>query len=70
MSATDKTLTELLGGEAPDILALPEDAKQKLAKDLQLARTAHEKHLKQAMDNALAQLPLLLRIPVKKLFGM
>ncbi len=70
MSANDKALAELLGADLPDLHALNEDAKQKLVKDLQSARTAHEKHLKKAMDDALGQLPLLLRIPVKKLFGI
>ncbi len=70
MSANDKALAELLGTDLADLHALNEDAKQKLVKDLQAARAAHEKHLKKAMDDAIGQFPMLLRIPVKKLFGM
>lgn len=70
MSASDKALAELLGGDLPDLHALNDDAKQKLVKDLQAARSSHEKHLRKAMDDAVGQLPMLLRIPVKKLFGL
>ena len=70
MSASDKALGDLLGGDLPDLHALNDDAKQKLVRDLQAARSAHEKHLKQAMDDALGHLPMLLRIPVRKLFGI
>ena len=70
MSAHDNKLSGLLGGDTSEIKALDDGAKQRLIKDLESAKVAHEKHLKQAMDNALAQLPLLLRIPAKKLLGM
>ena len=70
MSAHDKTLGELLGGDNSEIKTLDDAAKQRLIKDLESAKVAHGKHLKQAMDNALGQLPLLLRIPAKKLLGM
>lgn len=70
MSAHDKTLSSLLGEDNTQIKALDDSAKQRLIKDLESAKVAHEKHLKQAMDNALGQLPLLLRIPAKKLLGM
>ncbi len=70
MSTHDKALAELLGGDVADLHALNDDAKGKLVKDLQSARAAHERHLKKAMDDALGQLPMLLRIPVKKLFGL
>jgi hypothetical protein len=70
MSAHDKTLSGLLGGDTSEIKALDDGAKQRLIKDLESAKVAHEKHLKQAMDNAVGQLPMLLRLPVKKLFGI
>ncbi len=70
MSAHDKTLSSLLGEDNTQIKALDDSAKQRLIKDLESAKVVHEKHLKQAMDNALGQLPLLLRIPAKKLLGL
>lgn len=50
--------------------ALSDDERLKLAGDIEQARQAHSKHIRSKMEEALNQLPWLLRAPIKKLFGV
>ncbi|MDM4769776.1 hypothetical protein [Solimonas sp. SE-A11] len=50
--------------------ALSEADRLKLAGDIEQARQAHSKHIRGSMEEALNQLPWLLRAPIKKLFGV
>ena len=43
---------------------------KKLAADIQAAHSAHARHIKEKMEEALGHLPWLIRGPVRKLFGV
>lgn len=50
--------------------ALDDAACQQLGRDIERAKDLHAQSLRDAMETALNQLPRLLRIPIRKLFGL
>ncbi len=70
MSTIIPALAALLGTEIKEVAALSVEQQQQLLKDLQAAKRTHEKHLNQAMQDALGHLPWIIRGPVKKMFGL
>ncbi len=73
MANPNDTLAKLLRKQPAKLeflSALSEADRQKLAGDIEQARQAHSKHIRGSMEEALNQLPWLLRAPIKKLFGV
>lgn len=73
MSGSDARLARLLRAQPQQLdflAALAEADRQQLAGDIDQARKAHSKHIRGSMEEALNHLPWLLRVPVKKLFGV
>lgn len=73
MSSARSRLAKLLNvneRELAFLAALDDAALARLHDDVTRARDEHAKTLKHAMEQALDQLPRLLRIPIRKLFGL
>jgi hypothetical protein len=73
MTENHRRIATLLGGKPADfafLSALDDAAAKRLAADMESAKKAHSKHLRERMEEALGHLPMLLRIPMRKLFGL
>jgi len=69
----DPNLARLLHAEPRQLEflnGLPAAAQTQLSKDIEAAHKAHADHIHQKMNEALEQIPWLLRAPIKKLFGL
>lgn len=65
----DEQLKRELGGAAPAVLAELGAAEQaRLAATLKAAKQRQQKHLGEAIDEALRHIPALLRGPIRRLF--
>jgi hypothetical protein len=73
MSSPRTQLAKLLNVSERDLeflTVLDESALARLHEDVLRARDEHAMTLKRAMEQALDQLPRLLRMPIRKLFGL
>lgn len=67
------SLARQLGRPPRDVAfleALDDAARQQLTRDIEHAQSLHAQSLRDAMEGALNQLPRLLRIPIRTLFGL